>query len=213
MTTRTRRRGFLTALTALAASAALMMGGSPASAQTTNVDYDANGTTTIASNGSTITLGPAVMNSRVETDGTFTGDMALPGAHTSFKVIGFVPVSANVNFEPVGPTTGVLIRSGRNRILESESQYYVRLSNIKVAGIPTLAGSNCRTADPVVVPADTPDGEFFNIASGGRLVGEYSIGNFKSCGLLGAQTHLINALIPGGGNTIELNLTDGRAVN
>lgn len=209
-----RPRGRIATLAAAAAGLALVASGGAALAQddppgTINIDYQVNGSTTIASNGSTITLGPATMHSRVLPDGTFDGDMELPGTNTEFHIAGFVPVSANVTFEPVQPTTGILHRVGRDRLLESTTSYYVRLSNIRVAGIPTLAGSNCRTVDPVVIQADTPEGEVFDIAAGGTLTGEYTIGNFGSCGLFGAQTHLINALIPGPGNTVELELSDG----
>lgn len=209
-----RGRGRFAALAAVAAGLALIASGGSAAAQedppgTINVNYTVNGTTTIASTGSTVTLGPATMYSRVLPDGSFDGDMELPGTHTEFRIAGFIPVSANVNFEPVQPTLGQIQRLGRFQLLESTTQYRVRLSNIRVAGIPTVAGSNCRTIEPVTIQADTPDGEFFNIASGGNLVGEYTIGNFGSCGLFGAQTHLINALIPGSGNTVELVLSDG----
>jgi len=185
-----------------------LLGASPASAQTIDVDYDVTGTTTMASTGSTIELGPAVMESRTEADGSFTGDMELPGTRTEFKALGLLPVSADVSFTATGPTTGELIRVGRDRVLESTSSYYVQLRNIKVAGlIPMFVGEHCRTKDPVEIPANTPDGEFFDIADGGTLTGEYSIGKFQHCGL---ATGLINLLVPGDGNTVELNLSNGR---
>ncbi|MFD1860390.1 hypothetical protein EHW97_14935 [Aeromicrobium camelliae] len=208
LTTATRRWG--TGLIALAAGLGMALTAAPASAETINVDYDVNGVTQIEKTGSSITLGPAVMHSRVEDDGSFTGDMELPGTRTEFKVIGFIPVTADVNFTPTGPTTGQLTRVGRQRTLASTSSYYVRLSNIKASVFPLFAGQNCRTVDPVVIPANTPEGEFFDIAAGGRLVGEYSIGDFQNCGL---NTWLINLLVPGGGNTVELNLTNGRIAN
>lgn len=205
LTPTTRRWG--SGLVALASAMALAFTASPAMAATIDVDYDVNGTTVIESTGSEITLGPTVINTSVEDDGSFTGNMVLPGTRTEFKVLGFIPVTADVDFEPVGPTTGQLTRVGRQRTLASTSTYYVRLSNIKAAGLPLFAGSRCRTSDPVVIDANTPDGEFFDIGTGGRLVGEYSIGDFEHCGL---NTWLINLLVPGDGNSIELNLTDGR---
>lgn len=196
-----------TALLSSAAALTLALSASPASADTIDVQYDVNGTTVIESTGSTITLGPTVIDTSVEEDGSFTGNMVLPGTRTEFKVFGFIPVTADVNFEPVGPTTGQLTRVGRQRTLASTSTYYVRLSNIKASGFPLFAGPYCRTSNPVTINADTPAGEFFDIGAGGRLVGEYSIGDFENCGL---NTWLINVLVPGDGNSIELNLTDGR---
>ncbi|MFS3130171.1 hypothetical protein ACLM5J_17345 [Nocardioides sp. Bht2] len=196
----------------IAGGTALVAGAmaSPAQAATIDVVYDVNGTTHINSTNSDIAIGPATMYSFVETDGSFTGDMALPGTRTRFELMGFIPVTANVNFEPTGPTTGVVSRDPNDRtkrILNSTSNYYVRLSNIAVVGFPLFAGSNCRTSSPVSIAANTPAGENFNITVGGRLTGTYSIGNFQNCGL---NTWLINSIIPGSGNTIELNLTNGR---
>ena len=205
----TKRRGWraATALSSLAVAAAVLTGVSPAHADDLNVQYDVNGVTHIDSTGSDITLGPAVMDSFVAEDGSFTGDMTLPGTRTEFKVLGFIPVTADVNFIPTKPTTGTLTRVGRYRTLQSSSSYYVRLSNIKAVGFPLFAGPNCRTSDPVVIDANTPEGEYFDIARGGTLTGTYSIGNFENCGL---NTWLINQLVPGGGNTVELELSNGR---
>ena len=204
-TTTSRRWG--TGLISMAAALGLALTASPAMADTIDVQYDVNGTTFIESTDSTITLGPTVIDTSVEEDGSFTGNMVLPGTRTEFKVLGFIPVTADVDFEPVGPTTGQLTRVDRKRTLASTSQYYVRLSNIKAGFFPLFAGSQCRTSEPVVINANTPEGEFFDIGNGGRLVGEYSIGDFENCGL---NTWLINLLVPGDGNTVELNLTDGR---
>lgn len=205
--TRTTARRWGTGLAASAAALTMALTATPASAETIDVDFDVNGSTTIESTGSDITLGPAVINTFVEEDGSLTANLDLPGTRTEFKAFGFVPVTADVSFEAVGPTTGQLTRVGRQRTLDSTSTYFVRLSNIKAGFFPLFAGSQCRTADPVVIDADTPDGEFFDIAAGGRLTGEYSIGDFENCGF---STGLINVLVPGDGNTIELNLTNGR---
>ncbi len=192
----------------IGATAALMLSGVAAHADDNiRYNYDVNGTTHIASTGSNITIGPATMYTAVNPLGEFTGTMALPGTRTEFKLLGFIPVTADVNFEPVGPTTGTLARTpDRRQELKSTTQYYVRLSNIKAGILPLFAGSNCRTSSPVTINANTPAGETFHFIDGGRVVGDYSIGNFQNCGL---NTWLINSIIPGGGNTIELNLTNG----
>lgn len=206
-----RRRGIRGTAAAFGSAALLMMTALPASANTIDVEFDANGSTYVASTGSTIALGPTVMSSHVAGDGTFTGHMELPGTRTHFQAAGFIPVTADVNFEPVGPTTGALVRTpDRRQELHSTTQFYLRLSNINVGGFPAFTGSNCRTIEPVTINANTPAGQTFDVANGGIIAGEFSIGNFQNCGLFNVQTHLINALIPGGGNTVELNLTDGR---
>lgn len=211
----TRRRGrFFAALTSLAVAAALILA-SPGSASAQEelilVDYDVEGSTYTAGTGSTIDLGPAVMHSSVASDGTFTGDMALPGTRTEFKLLGFIPVTADVAFEPVEPTTGTIhVADVRYRALTTTSTYYVRLTNLKAVGFPLFAGEHCRTIEPVTIQADTPEGEYFDLGAGGTVKGTYTIGDFQNCGL---NTWLINQLVPGSGNTIELQLSNGRIVN
>ena len=74
---------------------------------------------------------------------------------------------------------------------------------MKTAGLPTPVGPKCQTAAPVSIPASGP----FSITDGGTLTGTYTIGRFSNCGL---TTALINLLIPGGGNTLSLTLSNGR---
>lgn len=199
------RRGFTSLIAAVLVAGILAFGAAPANASTIDLDYAVNGTTHVASTGSNITLGPATMHAQIEGLGSFVGDMQLPGARTEFKLLGFIPVTADVHFESVGPTTGNLVQVDRMLQLQSTTQYYVRLSNIKAGILPLFAGQNCRTSQPVHIEANTPAGERFIPALGGRLVGEYSIGSFQNCGL---NTWLINQIIPGGGNTVELQLSD-----
>lgn len=185
----------------------------PASAASGGLDvtYDAEGSSHVASTGSTLPIAPTTLHTTINAaDGTITGSMQLESVETHFNVIGFVPVSATVHFEEAAPVQGALIVENYSTRVETTASYTIRLSDIRVAGIPTLAGPNCRTAQPVTIPANTPEGEQFSIVQGGPLEGEFTIGNFKSCGLFGAQTHLINALIPGSGNTMELTVSNGR---
>ncbi|MEU6134163.1 hypothetical protein [Nocardioides sp. NPDC047086] len=182
----------------------------PAHAAPLDILYDANGTTLVASTGSQIPLGPAVLDTTLETTtGAFTGSLSLPGASTEFKAAGFIPMSADVAFEEAAPTTGSLKPhpEGGGSYVEATSYYNVRLTNIKVVGFPTFSGPFCRTVEPVAIPVATPEGERFGVFTGGRLTGTYSIGDFQNCGL---NTWLVNALVPGDGNTIELDLTNPR---
>lgn len=176
-----------------------------------NIDYDASGTTHIAGTNSNIDLGPSTLHTSIDTaNGDLTGSLDLPGTTTKFKLIGFLPVTADVNFEPAAPLEGHITLTGSNAIITSTAKYYVRLSNIKVAGIPTFAGSHCRTINPVSIPANTPEGEGFDILQGGTLQGTYTIGAFHHCGL---NTLLINAVVPGSGNTLTLHATNGHTAN
>ena len=195
------------ALIAAAGAAAVMVPVAAHAATVIPIEYDASGSTYIAKTKSTIALGPTKLRTDLDVDTfDFTGTLPLPGTRTTFKVAGFIPVSANVDFIPVGQVEGHINLEGLNAEVTSTAKYYVKLSNVKAAGLPTFVGSTCKTAAPVVIPADTPEGEGFDLTAGGTLQGTYTIGNFQNCGLM---TGLINSLVPGGGNTATIQVTNG----
>lgn len=208
-TTRPRWRRTAAGVGAAAAAAALVPTAAYA-ATIVSIDYDANGTTRIAKTNSTISLGPATLRTDLDIDtGDFTGSMPLPGTTTRFRAAGLLPVTANVDFIEAAPIRGHINLTDARAEVTSTATYYVKLSNIKVLGFPTFAGPYCRTADPVSIPANTPPGGAFDLMNGGTLQGTYTIGRFQNCGL---NTPLINALVPGPGNTLDLKVTNGRII-
>jgi hypothetical protein len=194
----------------LAALGLVLLDGGVAHAAVLRVSYDAAGTTRVATTGSTIALGPSTLSVTLDsTTGDFTGSLPLPTAHTTFAAVGLIPMSADVTFEEAAPVTGHLSAKpdGTGSQVQATAQYYIRLSNIRAAGLPTFAGPNCRTVAPVTIPMSTPDDESFAVFAGGHLTGRYTIGPFADCRL---DTLLVNALVPGAGNTVDLYLTDPR---
>lgn len=172
------------------------------------VAYDVSGTSTVAKTNSTIDLGPATLTVGLDAQGNFTGTLPLPPATTSFKALGLLPTTATVNFVPAGPVTGAL-SAHPNVMITSTATYYLRLSDVSVAGLPAFVGDHCQTKQPVTIPANTPDGQTFNITAGGTVTGTYTIGDFDDCALM---TPLINLLVPGAGNTVSLQLSNGHIV-
>lgn len=203
LTTRARRRaavlatGAAIALVPVAAHAATII----------PIQYDAVGTSHIAKTNSDVALGPTTLRTDLDVEtGDFTGSLPLPGTSTEFKIAGFLPVKAKVDFIEASPLTGHINLSGDNAEVSSTATYYVKLSDIKVAGFPTFAGSKCKTKVPVSIPVGTRPGEGFDLTNGGRLVGTYTIGQFENCGI---NTGLINSLVPGAGNTVDIQVTNG----
>jgi hypothetical protein len=170
------------------------------------VTYKATGSTTVVKTSSTVALGPATLTATLNSSGTFTGSLPLPATSTSFKALGLVPVSATVTFVAAGPLTGTLA-TGKKTTITSSSSYYIRLSNVTLAGLPGLVGNRCQTKAPITINAATPNGKAFDITNGGKLTATYTIGSFANCGL---TTVLVNLLIPGAGNTLTLKLSDGQ---
>jgi hypothetical protein len=166
-------------------------------ANTLLATYAVNGTTTIASTHSTMTLGPGTLAATLNVDtSTFTADLALPNATGSFTEFGIVPVTATTQFMQDGQTTGVTNNGG----ITSTSKIIIRLVDVKVAGIDIPVGNSCETSPATVNLTSEAD---FNVLTGGDIAGTYTIPSFDNCGL---ATPLINIVIPGAGNTIALNL-------
>jgi hypothetical protein len=191
-----------------AAAATVAMSTSGAQAVTLNVAYDATGTSHVNHTDSDLWIKPTTLSLGVESaDGTFTGHLPILPADTKFHVLGLLPIKAQVNFIEAAPLTGALHQTANGIQVTSSASYYIRLSDVLVAGIPTYVGDHCQTADPVVIEADTPAGSSFDLDNGGELTGTFSIGDFQNCFL---ETGLINLLVPGSGNTIDLTLSNGR---
>lgn len=204
---RTRPSRLAAAFVGLVALAALVMPQAHA-APFLNIDYDAEGGAYIASTDSTVALGPTTLETQLDyATFEFTGSMPLPGTRTTFKLIGFLPVTADVAFVEEAPITGTLTPAEVESRVDAVASYHIRLSNIKIAGFPTITGSHCRTVEPVTIPIESPEEGGFNLFRGGEVSGEFSIGDFQHCGL---NTWLINLVIPGSGNQVDIEISNGR---
>ncbi len=196
-------------LVVLGAATALALVPAAAHAETiVPIQYDAVGTSTIAKTGSQIALGPTTLRTDLDVDtGDFTGSLPLPPTRTEFKAVGLLPVSADVVFVERAPVRGRIDLAGDIASVTGTATYDVQLRNVKVLGFPTFAGSQCRTRQPVTIPVGTVPGVGFDLSEGGRLVGTYTLGEFQNCGL---NTWLVNALVPGPGNTVDIAVSNGQ---
>lgn len=201
-----RRRLTVLAVMATAAIAAIALSVSPASADSTiNAVYPVTGSTHINATNSDMTLGPGSLNATITLPAaSITGTVSLPPSSGSFNAFGFVPVTATVAFIPVGQTTGSVSGAVTDGTVTATSQFTIQITSMTVAGLPAAPGPDCETATPAAITVTSPPN--FNAVLGGTLTGTYTIPDFKSCGLLGIETPLINALVPGSGNTISLTL-------
>lgn len=203
-------------LTLLAASAAAAVAGiaaatpalaSPAapiapSDSTVSVSYPVTGSTFIKAIGSTIDLGPGTLSTTADlTTSTLTGTLTLPPATGSFKELGLIPVTATTEMIQDGTATGT-VNFTTNAVTTTATDT-IKLTSLKVAGIPILVGPSCETS-PATIAVSSQAG--FNVLNGGTLSGTYTIPPFAHCGL---ATLLINLTLPGPGNTISLTLGKG----
>jgi hypothetical protein len=109
-----------------------------------------------------------------------------------------VPVTATTEFVQNGQTTGTLESNGG---IQATSQITLKLTSLKVAGIPIPVGRSCETSAPATITLTSQPG--FNALTGGTVSGTYTIPHFAHCLL---ATPLINLTLPGPGNTISLTL-------
>ena len=171
------------------------------------LNFDVNGSSYIAANHGTIPLEGVITNNFDLLAGTFTGELLLNPTQGSFEIIqGWkqYQATAQIEFEPVGQTTGTLI-DGK---LTAISSAYVKLPKVtktmfgfinwKIGG-----GSDCRTKEPVQFTVNSLEGERFNPLVGGQVTGSYTMPALENCGLL---TSILSSKMKGAGNTIELNM-------
>jgi hypothetical protein len=197
---------FLLSASALAALAVQTAG--PASAepaarsapadQIITATYPVTGSTFISKLNTTIPLGPGTLASSLDLQtSALTATLTLPPATGSFKILGFIPVTATTEFIQVGTATGTL----SNGVVTTTAHVTLKLTSLKAAGIPIFIGDECQTSTPATITVTSQPG--FNLLSGGNLAGTYTIPQFSHCGL---ATFLINLTIPGPNNTITLTL-------
>lgn len=200
-----RLRRFITAAVAgLLTCAGVAAGTTSASAATPQADsflyanYPVSGSTTIQSTNSTLDLGPGSLSAALDvTTSSFTANLTLPPASASFTEFGIVPITATASFIQDGPITGQVVNGG----IQSTANITIKLSDMKVAGIPVIVGNKCESTTPATLNLSSGTG--FNVLLGGPVSATYTIPPFANCLL---TTGIINLLIPGDGNTIDLTL-------
>ncbi|MCP2163889.1 hypothetical protein [Goodfellowiella coeruleoviolacea] len=159
--------------------------------------YNLSGSSYVKKTDSSMALGPGTLTTTIDlATGNLSGELSMPSAQASFAVLG-IPVTAQVDMVPVGPATGTLVRG----VVNATAEVYIRLSNVRMGGLPILTGPHCQTRTPAVIPLVS--GPNFNPLQGGDLTGAYTIPEFDNCLLTGL---LINQLVPGPDNTITLTL-------
>ncbi len=193
------RRGRVAAAVLAAAAGVVPAAGTAHADVVLQVNYPLTGTTYIKSTNSSMSLGPGTLAATLDENANITATATLPPATGSFKEFGVIPVSVTTEFIEATPTTGTLdVNTGA---VQTTSHFILRLTNLKVAGIPTPVGDRCETKTPAVISVASDQN--FNILTGGNLNGTYTIPPFQNCLL---ATPLINLTVPGPGNTITLTL-------
>ncbi|GAA0252736.1 hypothetical protein GCM10010492_61620 [Saccharothrix mutabilis subsp. mutabilis] len=181
-----------------AASAAVTARTKPGGGTVIRYGYNLAGSTKIKAANGTVQLTGGIDAGLDLATGKFDADLVLNPTTGNFKIFGFLPVTAKIQFVQAAKTTGTL--SGG--VLSSTSSVTVKLPRVTVMGIPVSTSPNCQTKTPASIPLQSKPG--FDPLAGGTLAGTYTLPELQGCGQLNA---LISALTAGPGNTIEVKLT------
>lgn len=191
-------------LAVLAAAGFTVATSGTANAAPVRLDYPLTGTTHLAGTDSDLELGPGTLESSVDlSTGALTANTKLPPATGSFKTLDLIPATATTEFIETEPTAGSIDNTGE---VKTVSKLTLRITELKVAGLPIWVGDRCQTEVPAELALTSEPG--FNPLKGGTLSGTYTIPDFEHCLL---ATPVINAIIPGEGNTISLDLGAAQA--
>jgi hypothetical protein len=168
--------------------------------------YALTGSTFVAGTDSTVTLGPGTLTASLDlnTLDITAGTLTLPTATSTFTVLG-VPTTVTVAFIQQGQITGSVSGVATDGTVTTTADVTLQITSLSEAGINIPVGPNCETVTPAQITTTSPAGVS---AAGGNFTvsGTYTIPLFNNCGLLDVLAPVIDAIIPGPGNTISLSL-------
>jgi hypothetical protein len=156
--------------------------------------YDVRGETVFKTLGATA---PLTGSFTVGTDPAFTASPVFDRAAADFRLFGFLPGTAALQFTADGPQTGEPAGDG----FVAHSRLALAIPQVTVLGLPA-AGTSCRTSSSLT--ADLRTGNGFSTAAGGAVTGSYVLPPLTGCG---AFTEPLSSQVAGPGNTMTLNLT------
>lgn len=145
--------------------------------------------------------------------------LTLPPSDTTFLTFGFMPVSARMELLPKGLMTIVTVGTSNLGTITTSTAYgkqELRLSDVKVNGVPLDVGSDCRASAPLDIKlvgydrsslTGRPTGPTdYGVQDGGPLAqDDLYIPPFTGCGSHGENLNsLFTSAISGHGNSLNL---------
>lgn len=212
-------------MAALASSVALAtMVAAPASAaDTLPITFQADTTTIIAKTGQPVVFPTTDLVTDVDlVGGTVTGTLALPQASADLKLGPATLANFTISIVDPTPVSGTLTQGGPAEAptldLAVQQSFKIRIDSVKPLGIDTgsagsasvdliPAGSNCVTAETTAELTGSLDAIDLiqNNQADAHVKGTYTIPQFQNCG---AFTSVLNGIIAGPGNSLDVHLTN-----
>ena len=143
----------------------------------------------------------------------YKGRHELPPVTATFLAFRFVPVTATLHLVELTPINIVSV-SGITAppypiTVRSSTKMSVRVSGVRVNGVPLDVGPRCQTARPVTLDLigmgdNTIPPKGYTAATGGPLSGRVTIPRFTGCGVTENLDPLLTGSISGSGNFVKV---------
>lgn len=143
----------------------------------------------------------------------FHGRHELPPVTATFLAFRFVPVTATLHLVELAPIRIVSV-SGITAppfpiTVRASTKISVRVSQVKVNGVPLNVGSHCQTVRPVKLVLvgkgeNTIPPKGYTVPTGGPLSGKVTIPPFTRCGVSENLDRLLTGSISGSGNFVKM---------
>lgn len=143
----------------------------------------------------------------------FHGKHELPPVTATFLALRFVPVTATLSLIERSPVRIVSV-SGITAppfpiTVKATTTLSIKVSNVKVNGVPLQVGPNCGTVRPVKLTLtgkgdNTLPPKGYTVPTGGPLTGTLTIPPFRGCGVTENLDQLFTGTISGPGNFVKM---------
>ena len=143
----------------------------------------------------------------------YKGRAELPPVTATFLAFRFVPVTATLHLVELTPIKIVSV-SGITGLpfpitVRTSTKISVRITDVKVNGVPLDVGTHCRTASPVKLDLigkgqNTIPPKGYTVPTGGPLAGRVTIPRFTGCGVSENLNPLLTGSISGPGNFLKV---------
>lgn len=197
--TRLLRRGRLPLLTTMSALliAAAAFTAAPASADTIiPINWNVNATTHIKSLNMDVVVPQGTFNGAFDlTDGSLSGNLALPPASKSIELFGMPIASTTFAMTQNGPITGHVDLATMTATVNTSFNFAITKATLSFLPWLNLVGSSCRGSAPINVTLSGP----VSLTGTSSFSATYTLPKLTGCGFL--LTPILNLIIPGPGNT------------
>lgn len=191
-------------------------------AETLGIDFQADTTTIIAKTGQPVVFPTTTLATDVDlVGGTVAGSLNLPQASANLKAGPLTLANFTISIVDPSPVSGTLVQGGSAEAptldLDVQQSFKIRIDSVKPLGIDTgsaggssdfaSVGNNCITAPTTANLKGSIDAIdlIANNTADAHMVGSYTIPQFQNCG---AFTPVLNAIIAGPNNTLDVHLTN-----